>query len=183
MFSNNVLGGAYYGDKIKEIILTSSSAQIDFDIIDQSFTGLFLSGMGKTDKPTSDHAIVGLQFNDDSGNNYYFNNIVGRSTGVTYTQSNGSSLINVGEFPTDIGDADLPGSFSCIIYNYNNDIFDKQLISQSFNASRRSISTASRLSLRSGNWNNTSPIIKISIKIITGNNFLIGSRFSLYGIQ
>jgi hypothetical protein len=121
---------------------------------------------------------MGLRLNGDTGSNYVAHFMVGDGSSVTSSTGGLENRILVGN--PDASTATASAFGANII-----DILDSY--STSKNTTIRALSGAAanrtRIFLHSGMFINTASVTSATLFSTTSNNFVIGSRFSLYGIK
>ncbi len=151
--------------------LTSNATTITFSSIPSTYKHLQLRISGRITAAALGYAY--LQFNNDTGSNYYAHRLSG--DGATASATSFS--------PTEIAAGIIDGRSSTTMTGIILDIHDYS--STSKNKTARSISGSDNngtgnISLMSGLWMSTSAID--SLKIF-GNTYASGSTFALYGIK
>ena len=112
-----------------------------------------------------------IRFNGDTGSNYSSHYLGATGSGMEYgAQLNGTSMF-WGYFPASSSSTQAMGIVTDILDAY----------STTKNKTIRNFWGKEYVQLTSGNWRDTSAIS--SITILSPNNFIAGSRFSLYGIK
>ena len=118
-----------------------------------------------------------LRFNSDTTNgNYAYHALFGNGSSVNAFASTGGGIV----FPI-AGANQTASSFGVGVL----DILDAY--SSTKNTTVRALSgqtsALNRVQILSGLWNNTASLTTITLTHYTGANFVVGSRFSLYGIK
>jgi hypothetical protein len=165
---------------ISTTVLASTTTSVTFSITgaqQAAYKHLQLRATTRTDRASQTSDRLYVQFNSDSGSNYYAHNLWG--DGSTVQSGNGwgglgtSIILEGGSF----GAAATSGFFVASV----TDILDafstsKYKVLRSLNGA-----PSSRVQLNSGNWNNTAAVSSITLSAI--GSFVTGSRFSLYGVR
>jgi hypothetical protein len=126
-----------------------------------------------------------VQFNGDTSSIYRYTNhqVAGPSSPVHNTQSSGLvDSIQIGQITADgasVSDEEFGHGFFDISYYKDTDNF-KMLFATSggYMVSRDGM----RHSLHDGQWEDASAITSIKISIVSADDFLSGTKFSLYGL-
>jgi len=149
---------------IQSIVLTSGSTTINFNNIPQNYTDLVLVINGTAAGADS----LKVQYNGDTATNYSYTILYGTGSATGSLGSANNSLLQIGTISTN--------QITTIIQiqNYSNTTTYKTNIS-------RSNDSSSQVNSSVGLWRSTAAINSIKIAT-TGNNFLTGSTFDLYGI-
>jgi hypothetical protein len=121
----------------------------------------------------------GIRFNSDTGNNYSWHQLLGDGSTATSGATPTTSFI---------GQLDQGASVTASSFAVNvTDILDA--FNTSKNKTTRTLAGAANASggnlvrLSSGAWYNTAAISSITFIASTATNIVVGSRFSLYGVQ
>jgi hypothetical protein len=158
-------------EPIATTTLSSSQASVTFSSISGSYTDLIIvSNSGTT--AGGDGAIYMRVGNGsvDTGNNYSFTYLQGNGTSAESGRAN-----NRGEAIVMRTTGSLTANGSAHIMNYSNTTTYKTIISRGDNPGFLVIALANL-------WRSTSAINIITMVSETGNNFVTGSTFTLYGI-
>jgi len=173
-------GAAGSFELISTTILSTTAASVTFSTtgLGSTYKHLQIRSTIRTDKSVGQSTFVRL--NGDSGSNYAFHSLVGNGSSVTSnaTTSYTSAVMYLGSTP---GTNTTTGVFEPGII----DILDafstsKNKTLKAVNGNQSNVVT--NLRFTSGLWMNTAAITSILISPET-NNFIAGSRFSLYGIK
>lgn len=121
-----------------------------------------------------------LQFNGDTGANYDRQRLTANSTTVAATESLAGTNADIGTMAGSTATSNLCGSGEIIIYNYRDTTFHKTGTSTNF---FRQDNTTGNTLLRSYGfgWRSTSAITSVTL-LMTGGNYVAGSKFTLYGL-
>jgi hypothetical protein len=161
-------------ESISTVTLTSTSNSISFSSIPATYTHLQIrSRTGYSSSPSTNVGDFYLRFNGDTGNNYASHYMVSGGSGVGVGGTANTSVIGIGYSES----TSSPHVFICDILNYR----------QAVNKNVRSLGGYSQngngyISIRTGQWRNTSAITSITITPQV-NSFGVGSSFALYGIK
>jgi hypothetical protein len=146
--------------------LGSAQSSYTFSSIPSTYTDLVLIINGYDSTPGT--ASLGIQFNSDTGSNYSVTGMLGDGTSASSYRQTSQSASNIGTFfPT-------TGMNIVNIMNYANTTTYKTMLG-------RVSTAASRVAATVGLWRSTAAINRIDLTI-QGDNFAIGSTFTLYGI-
>ena len=170
--------GAY--DLLETQTLGTTAASVTFTGLGSytDYKHLQLRMTVRSDDPDDDLSAISLRFNGDSGSNYANHQLSGNGSSVSSGASTSSTQIGLLDLVT--GNLNTANVFGAGVM----DILD--FSSSSKNTTIRLLSgglsdTESRINLTSGLWNSTAAVT--SLALIKGDNFVAGSRFSLYGVR
>ncbi len=165
-------GGGGSFTQIAQQVLGSAGPSVTFSSIPGSYSNLKLvMTIGTTDLSTD--ALL-LQFNSDStGGDYSRGSLYQSGTAAAGFTGTGGNLGNV----TPSG-SNYPSIFTCEIPSYRGTIFSKtiQCTQSSFQGAVQNILSAIA-------WNSTAAITQLVLTLNSGDNFVAGSSFTLYGEQ
>jgi len=161
---------------ISETTPTTGST-VSFTSIAATYRDLLVVIRGRSDSAAG---VVGvfLQFNGDTGANYFAQRITANNATVSAGASAAGTSMQCGALAAATATAGRPGSTSCRIYDYRGTTFHKQFTSLDAYSTGTSAATQDE-DFWSGVWANTAAINRVDV-IITGN-FVSGSVVSLYG--
>jgi hypothetical protein len=155
---------------------SGGAANIDFTSIPTSYTDLVI----KISARQSDtNTAAGIQFNNDTGNNYSSRRLGGDSTAA---YSGSSSATNQGKWiitPFSTATANVFGNAEVYIPNYLSSTV-KSYSFDSVSENNSSSKDAANMELNAGLWSGTAAIS--SIKIVAATGFVQHSTAYLYGI-
>ena len=166
---------------IESKILGSAQTSITFSGLAtyaSTYKHLQIRIVARTDRASYvDSAMI--QFNADTGTNYRAHYLIGNGTTVTSTGDAQGDRIYAARITGNNGGTSVFGSGVC-------DILDAY--SSTKNTTTRSLtgyntSSGSEIYMFSGLWLNTNSLTSIKLFPNVGTNFVIGSRFSLYGVK
>lgn len=147
------------------ITLGASQATVTFSSISGAYRDLRLVVVGRT--ATN---LINIQFNADTGANYYWVNMVGDGTNATSTSAGPQTQI---QFP----------NMDSTVNNLLVDILDYSATDKHKTAlARMNAPTTSGTVALAGRWASTSAITSLTVSGVGGNVWAIGSTFTLYGI-
>lgn len=173
-------GGAM--NQIAAQTLSSPAASVTFGSIPQTFNHLLLTVHGAVSDAAL-FALLGLQFNGDTGNNYDEQDITGASAVVSASAQSAATSIKSGGLPGSTASANVGGSMVVWINGYSGTTKFKTTRS---NAERfETLGTTSTYFTQqlSGQWRNTAAITSITLIDQAGGNFMANSSFILYGLN
>ncbi len=173
--------GASGSTLISSQVLGAAVATVTFSSIPGSYSHLELIIIGRM----SDSALaesIDLQFNADTAAHYdgwYMHNVPG--SGISSVIPTTKTNIRIGTLPGATATAGVGGSIRVRIPGYTGTTFDKTL---SFDSMSYQTTTAGQKDDLYGHgiWLSTAAITSIVLSEEGAGNFIIGSRFDLYGI-
>lgn len=152
--------------------LSTAVADIYFNSIPQTYTDLILVMTGGC----AANAGTGFRFNNDNGsNNYSSTYAYAGYSGLGSARINSQSYLRNTYYAT--WTTGLVHMCIVEILNYSNTTTQKSIISKNNGYS------VSSVEICSGKWTQTSAINSINILTSNGNQYQIGSTFTLYGIK
>jgi hypothetical protein len=148
--------------------LSATTTSVTFSNIPTTFTDLVLVVNGSF----SGTDYLNLQFNGDTTTSY--SDLPFRGNGSSASAGAASSRA----FIWTNTEASANSRFMCRsnIQNYSNPNINKSVLS-------RSDSTTGYVAVNVGTWRKTEPITSIRVYALSGNNFNIGTTFTIYGIK
>jgi hypothetical protein len=161
-------------DELQRITVTTATPSITFTGINQGYTDLVLVADITMASPSGTAYIVGRVGNGsiDSGTSYSSTVIYGNGTSAaSYRTAN----VNYFQCDTDITGTQKT-TLTMHFNNYSSTTNNKTFIGRSSNGSKN-VSAITNL------WRNSVAINTFQLYDFTGNNFAVGSTFSLYGIK
>jgi hypothetical protein len=166
---------------------TGSSGSITFNSIPSTYEHLQIRYIAKdTFGPGFDGVYTfGLQFNNDTGNNYAVHRLVNESTNVyAYGNASRTELTNMGSVtPTASYLTNTMAVGIIDIHDYSSTTKNKTVRSFSGgDTNSTTVDQTGQVKLSSGLWMNTNAITSITIKQAV-SGYTTTSVFSLYGIQ
>lgn len=154
--------------------LGSATGTVTFSSLG-SYTDLIIEVAGLTNIPENPY----MRFNSDSGTNYSFLGMRGRSDsgspGATNASNQNAILINL--YTAFL--ASTQSKVSISIPNYYNSTTFKTTICSAITAPGDGTFSGNELSV--GMWRSTAPITSISL-ITPGTNWSVGTTFTLFGV-
>jgi len=163
-------------------IFTVAGSNFQFSSISQAFNSLMIVYAAQSAIASNFEGLL-MQFNSDGGNNYDRLNTdgTGAPASVATAASFGVNAMTVGVIPGLVG-AGTPdfGGGEILIPNYSSTTPGRKFVNGYANGLSNTANWFSRLC--SGQWHSTSAITNVFITTASGNNFVVGSRFWLYGL-
>lgn len=144
-----------------------------------AYTHLDLIWMGRGDTANIS-VLLKVIFNGDTGANYDSTAVYGNGS-AGGTQVFGAVSADIGALPAATGDANMCGAGVLRIFNYRGTTFHKRATSNE-NFQRSTINPGQVTRQYAIGWRNTAAITSITVSL-SADNFVAGSKFSLYGIQ
>jgi hypothetical protein len=154
---------------LDKITLSSATNTLTFTSIPQGYTDLVLVVSGQFASGT-DYPVY--QFNGDTSSNY--SDLALRGTGSA-AQSGGAGNRVFTSVSSYGATSSQPFVFYTNFMNYSNTTTHKSCLSRWSNA-------ATETGENAGLWRSNTAINSIRVYSLSGNNFIVGSTFSLYGI-
>jgi len=162
-------------------ILGSATPTITFSNLgdfSSIYKHLQLRAVARFSDSDADNRSINLRLNGDSGSNYGIHGLSGNGSTVGFYGVASANQIPIGQFPTGQTAANV---FAPVVVDF------LDTYSTTKNTTVRSLTgfaELNRVSLRSGVFLNTASITSITLThTSTATDFVIGSRFSLYGIK
>ena len=151
--------------------LSTAAASVTFSSIPQGYTDLFVVCTATATVANSTFILRVGSGSVDSGTNYSTTTLYGNGTTATSTRTSNVSSIYIGDIATSAANTT---NFS--IMNYSNATTNKTVIG------RNGISAFGTQAFV-GLWRSTVAVNTISLALFSGNNFAIGSTFTIYAIK
>lgn len=174
-------GSAGAMTQITDTTLSGTATNVTFSTIAGSYSHLLILLQCRSDRVGQVFEGVDIQFNSDTGNNYDDVNPDISSAGLTPSGNIGHGAGWLASIPGATAAASAAGAYEVRINNYANAVFHKSWFTNGtvkYGTGATDIHTV----LNSGQWRNTAAITDIKILTRNGSNFIVGSRFTLYGI-
>lgn len=175
-------GGAAAFEQISTTILTGNSSGVTFSSIPSTYKHLQIRITGRTDAGGSTEDNSGLiELNGDTTNgNYAGHYLSGNGSGV----NSSSTSFKIGTIRNIATSLNTSSAFSAHII----DVLDytstnKNKTVRSLSGQHNATYSAYGVAVTSMLWLNTSAITSVSLKPAAGQNWVSGSRFTLYGIK
>lgn len=159
---------------------SGGTATVQFTDIPSTYTHLQIRTFARSAGTASDYHHIQIQFNSDTGNNYWGHGLYGTGSGVAAHNDGGlgSRLLSI-NIPTTTQTSSTFNSGIIDILDYRNT--NKNKVVRSLGGFDSNGGGA--LGIYSGNWNSTNAITSIQLKVYQGSNFAQHSHFALYGIR
>lgn len=158
---------------IQAITLTADTSTIDFAAIPQTFTDLILVANVANNQTSTNIGVIRCQVGGDTldtGSNYSTTLLVGELSAASSGRAANSTFTYNGEC---LGTLAKRSTLIIQFQNYSNTTTNKTFLTRH--------GTESRIEANVSLWRNTSAIKQIRI-FLSGNSFISGSTFTLYGI-
>jgi hypothetical protein len=165
---------------IESVILGTDTSSITFSSLAtyaSTYKHLQVRMTARSSRNTGTFDSVSLRLNGDTGSNYAWHRLVNDGGSVISTASTSQTAGRAGSISQANSTANIYGAIVI-------DLLDPY--STTKNTTVRSLMgvvSPNEISLISSLYNNTSAISSFNLFSETSNNFLAGSRFSLYGIR
>lgn len=163
---------------ISEVVTAASQANVTFSSIATTWRDLEVRVRGRGDT-ASQNVECFIQFNGDTGNNYWFERMVTAGGSPGAGESIAGTSISICYLAAATGVSNLASGTSCNVFNYRDTTFFKPVTSHS-TISNTTASGQTYLVVLSGHWGSTSAINAVKVFLAAGN-FVDGSVVSLYG--
>lgn len=164
---------------IETVVLSGTATSVEFANLSQYhgvYQHLRLVVSTRNSSNTGTGALI-TRFNGDSGNNYTYHALRGYNGTLASESAVPYSSVLTSWNPHGATNADNFGIGEAEILDWASSVKNKTVRSLT-----GAISYASIISLFSGSWMSTSPITSIQLVAESGNPFVSGSRYSLYGV-
>jgi len=155
---------------LDKVTVGTATPSITFTSIPQSYTDLVLVAAFATDNASSINLNVG-NGSIDTGSNFSWTYLLGNGSSASSSRGTSDTRIFSGATNSSNGQSNATYSFQ----NYSNTTTNKTIINR-FN------DTTNGVYATVGLWRNTAAINQIRL-LANGNNFAVGSTFSLYAIK
>jgi len=163
-------------EKIAEEILAANAAPITFNNIPADFAHLALVGTYQLD--AGRFGII--RFNNDSGNNYDYL-LVDALHSDTFGTGEGLGVSSI-VFSPDAAGGSFGNAFIAWIPGYTGTTLEKSIIVQTQYKYSEATGNLQHI-VAHGWWRSTAAITRIDLDVITADDFVTGSHFSLYGVH
>jgi hypothetical protein len=163
--------GAY--ELIQSQVLGTSAASVTFSSIPQTYRHLQIRYVSQNSTST----VNQIQLNGDTGANYDWHILFGDGSNVFSSAVNNTTFWQfVTPFTADGASFFGSGVLDILDYSSTSKNTTSRLLAGSVRGS------SNQVRLLSGLWRNTAAVTSIALNA-NGNNFVSGSRFSLYGLR
>lgn len=176
-------GGSQTLAVISDSTLSGSAATFDIQNIAGSYTALKLILSARSDRAGATTDSVAIRFNNDSGTNYYNEIDIAAGDAVQVLTAEQLAFASgvVGIVPGALGTANYWGQLETTIAGYS--ATNKFKTYATLNGQSNGAATGSQTNrVSSGIWINTAAITRVTVILLTGPNFIAGSRCTLYGL-
>ena len=161
---------------LANITLGSDDADVTFASIPATYRDLVIVGQVRSTRSDTDDDLF-IQFNSDTGSNYSYVRMVGRTGGASSaTNINGTNQNDLGQVPANSATAGQFAAAICNIMDYS--ATDKHKTTLTRNNSADSFQA---VGAHAGRWASTNAIDTIKVYCRVGN-LKSGSTLALYGI-
>jgi len=167
---------------IQRQTLTSTAATVTFSSIPSTYKHLQIRGIAKDTNTASDQTLsMDVRFNSDTGANYAYHYLEGNGTSATASGATSQTKITINGSTLRETSASSTFAVSLLdIHNYASTTQNKTLRYFS-GMDKNTGTTASKTTIGSGLWLNTSAITTITL-IAPITAFKAGTTFALYGM-
>lgn len=169
-------GGAMI--QIAQTLVATAVNNITFSSIPGTFNHLMLVWQAASSGGGSTEFMI-LNFNSDTGSNYTTEECFSSAATTTSSATGAASAANVGRVSTTLNTG-FAGSGSITVPNYSGTTFAKNI-----NAATTAVQSGANSTLGSNFyaiWNSAAAIATIKLALGSANNFVVGSKFTLYGL-
>lgn len=161
------------------LVAGSAVASIDFTSIPAHWTHLRVEIEGRVSGAVVAD-FVRMRFNNDSTNSYNWQQLQAVNAAVSAGPATLTSGILFATIPGSSAAGDVASGGSAVVPNYAGTTFHKS--ARSFASSSGDDTAANqRVDLFGGRWKSTAAINRITLTVLGGSNFEIGTRASIYG--
>ena len=158
--------------------LAVSAASFDVQNISADYRHLRLVLNGRSDRAAQVNDGVGIRFNNDSGANYEYQQALSSDVTMTASESFAQTSFYAGDVPAASATANVAGASIVEILDYAGTTFHKHIIAQNARAGSATTITVQQLG---GRWASATAINRITVISTTSNNFIAGTRLTIYG--
>lgn len=155
----------------------SGTATVSFTSIPATYRDLVVIVRGRA-AATAVASSIGLQFNGDTGANYFRQRLTGNNATASAAIAVAVTSMDIGNILAATATANFASGTEITIYDYRGTTFTKVAFSQ-MTYPETAAAAGQFVEIRSGGWNNTNAITQVDV--ICGSNFVSGSVVSLYG--
>ena len=156
--------------------LPSAASQVDFTSISNTYTDLVLVMNALQTSPSVNQTRIRVGNSSiDTGSNYSQTILYGNGSSALSVRASNQSYIDF-DYTAAPGVSGNPNNIVASFMNYSNTTTNKTILHR---ASQATSGTDAIVSL----WRSTAAINAIRIFTASGNNWTIGSTFTLYGIK
>jgi hypothetical protein len=157
-------------------ITSGTDTEIIFSSIPATYRDVIIEGVVRSDRAATDDDLF-IQFNSDTGSNYSYVRMIGRSAGTnSATNINGTSTNDLGAIPAASSTSGQFGSVYCQVMDYSATDKHKTSLTRTSSAGSTDVVGA-----HAGRWAVTDAVTTIKVYPRVGA-FVVGTTLSLYGI-
>ncbi len=173
-----IVGGSPWA-LLSTTTIAGSAAAFDVASIDQTYSDLFLMLIARSSNASANDFSF-LRFNNDSGNNYAYQQVAGNNAVANAVEGNTGSRISIGSMTADSATANWFGTSQILIPGYTSTVWNKQ--SHAITSDVEALTTGLRtVQVVIGGWASTAAINRIQCVPFTGTTWKIGSQLRIYG--
>jgi hypothetical protein len=175
-------GGGGSFDLLETTLISSNTASVTFSNLNNysAYKHLQVRIAARSDRASS-VANIGIRFNSDSGSNYATHLLEGTGTAVSTGARTGDSATGRFKIPGNTATANSFGASVIDILDFASS--SKNTTTRHLAGMHETSASQYQIILSSGLWVNTAAVTSVFFYELNGNNFVSGSRFSLYGIK
>lgn len=172
-------GGASY-ELIATTILNGNATDVTFSSIPSDYAHLQLRIVAKNAISYSNSIRSGyLTFNGDTATNYNWHHLYGQGSSMSSIAYTNQNYVAIQDFiPDTLSLSNIFGGAIIDILDYKN---TNKFKTVRYIAGARLTTSSNVIGQGTGNWRSTNAITSLNMNF--SNNFVAGSRFSLYGIK
>lgn len=180
--SMGLLGGAAFVeptgsfDLLETQVLGANASSVTFSSLNTYAADYQHLQIRAVSRAASDAGSITLQFNADTGANYFTHRLLGTGSSVISDAFTNYSFIWAGANATPVAPT---GAFGASVI----DILDPFETTKNTTTRTFAGRLLDYITLSSGGWANTGAVNQIRLAPNAGGSFIAGSRFSLYGIR
>ena len=163
---------------IAKTVLTTTQATITFSAIPSTYTDLLLTISARSDRASTVDTMK-IRFNNAGVDTNLTSRRLQSSSG-TSVASTSDAYASAGNIPAASQSANIFGNTNVYFPNYLVNAYKPMSVSV---ANESASATDGNEQIIAGLWSDTTAINRIDLVLITGPNFISGSRFDLYGIK
>lgn len=177
MLAGNAAYSPFAFESIATVTATTNVTSLTFSGIPQTYKHLQIRGISRRD--TGVNHVAAVQFNSDTGNNYWFHGISGDGTTAN------APYVSIYQPQIQMyyanGSTSQTNQFGAGIIDIHDYTSNKRKTAKGIGVCANT-SNNGRITSYSGVWNNTAAITSITVNF-AGDTAVAGTTFSLYGIK
>jgi hypothetical protein len=163
---------------ISETVVSGTTTKVvTFSGIPATYRALELVITARTDRTTTDQVI--LQFNGDTGGNYFYEDVESVNATVTAVGAGAATGVFVGSICGADATAGAAGTVRVAMPQHANTAFHKGLLAAG-GSSNGAAAANQKATQVAGRWASTAAVTSITLTSL--GNLIAGSTFSLYGV-